>query len=128
MSRASVWIRNICNFCSFRYPRVPLLAVPLLLGSSPLSLSLLLSIPLLFTLSLSEARADENAIHADVFIISDEGLETIPSTHLEFLEGYNHTVSLQTLSVADWTKTLIADQSLVDGYWVRFRVENKIST
>ena len=128
MSRASVWIRNICNFCSFRYPRVPLLAVPLLLGSSPLSLSLSLSIPLLFTLSLSEARADENAIHADVFIISDEGLETIPSNHLEFLEGYNHTVSLQTLSVADWTKTLIADQSLVDGYWVRFRVENKIST
>ena len=130
MSRASVWIRNICNFCSFRYPRVPLLAVPLLLGASPVSLSLLLllSIPLLFTLSLSEARADENAIHADVFIISDEGLETIPSTHLEFLEGYNHTVSLQTLSVADWTKTLIADQSLVDGYWVRFRVENKIST
>ena len=61
-----------------------------------------------------------------VFQISAEGLTTIPPDFLEFLEGVDHTASFESLQNGDWGKVLINDQSLVDGYWVRFRVANTL--
>jgi|TARA_B100000085_G_scaffold79189_1_gene71278 class 3 adenylate cyclase len=63
-----------------------------------------------------------------VFQIPAEGLVTIAPEYLEFLEGVDHTASFDSLEQADWGKNLINDQSLVDGYWVRFRVANTLAS
>ena len=42
------------------------------------------------------------------------------------MEGVDHTASFESLQNGDWGKVLINDQSLVDGYWVRFRVANTL--
>ena len=63
-----------------------------------------------------------------VFQIPAEGLVTIPPEFLEFLEGVDHTASFDSLEQAVWGKSLINDQSLVDGYWVRFRVANTLAS
>ena len=63
-----------------------------------------------------------------VFQIPAEGLVTIAPEYLEFLEGVDHTASFDSLEQSDWGKNLINDQSLVDGYWVRFRVANMLAS
>ncbi|MEC7492634.1 MAG: hypothetical protein VYB01_07090, partial [Pseudomonadota bacterium] len=63
-----------------------------------------------------------------VFQIPAEGLVTIAPEYLEFLEGVDHTASFDSLEQSDWGKNLINDQSLVDGYWVRFRVANTLAS
>ena len=61
-----------------------------------------------------------------IFKVPVEGFVTISPEHLEFLEGVEHTASLDSLEQAVWGNRLINDQSLVDGYWVRFRVANTL--
>ena len=51
------------------------------------------------------------------FILSSESLERIPPKHLNFLEGFDHDVPLETLENAEWTETLISAQSMVEGYY-----------
>jgi class 3 adenylate cyclase len=63
-----------------------------------------------------------------VFQIPAEGIVTIAPEYLEFLEGVDHTASFDNLEQADWGRNLINDQSLVDGYWVRFRVANTLAS
>lgn len=63
-----------------------------------------------------------------IFQIPAEGLVTIPPEYLGFLEGVDHTASFDSLEQAAWGNSLINDQSLVDGYWVRFRVENTLAS
>ena len=65
---------------------------------------------------------------APVFILPQSGLATIAPEHLEFLEGYDHTLPIDKLRAAEWTPRLQADQSLVDGYWVRLRIHNSLQT
>lgn len=65
---------------------------------------------------------------APVFILPQSGLATIAPEHLEFLEGYDHTLPIDRLRAAEWTPRLQADQSLVDGYWVRLRIHNSLQT
>ncbi len=65
---------------------------------------------------------------APVFVLASDGLITIAPDYLEFLEGLDHTASPDRLAGAVWTKKLVKDQSLVDGYWVRFRVKNSLAT
>ena len=74
-------------------------------------------------------RADTNRTsETPVFQMPAEGLVTIPPEFLEFLEGADHTATLESLEHAVWQKTLINNQSLVDGYWVRFRVANPLAS
>ena len=76
---------------------------------------------------LSAASANDTD-KAPVFTLTETGLATIAPHHLEFLEGVDHTASFDQLRDADWSKRLKADQSLVDGYWVRLRIQNSLST
>ena len=71
------------------------------------------------------ALADEPQ-SAPVFELPQTGLSTIAPEHLEFLEGVDHTISVDRLLEAKWTSRLVNNQSLVDGYWVRFRVRNTL--
>ena len=88
----------------------------------------LIAIPLLLLFGqLSVALADGHD-RAPVFVLPETGLATIAPRHLEFLEGFDHTASLDQLRNADWSPRLQADQSLVDGYWVRLRVRNSLPT
>jgi len=70
----------------------------------------------------------ETATAQEPFILSSESLERIPIKHLNFLEGFDHDVPLETLENADWTETLMSAQSMVEGYWVRFAVRNNLAT
>ena len=70
----------------------------------------------------------KTATAQEPFIISSESLERIPIKHLNFLEGFDHDVPLETLENAEWTETLISAQSMVEGYWVRFAVRNNLAT
>ena len=62
------------------------------------------------------------------FIIISEALEIIPNKHLSFLEDFDETVSFDTLEDAEWSEKRFNAQSMVDGYWVRFKVKNNLST
>ena len=87
---------------------------------------------LLITGLPDSASADQpiigSGVDTPVFQIPAEGLVTIPPEFLEFLEGVDHTASFDSLEQAVWGKSLINDQSLVDGYWVRFRVANTLAS
>ena len=67
-------------------------------------------------------------VETPIFQIPAEGLITITPEYLEFLEGVDHTASFESLEQAVWGERLINDQSLVDGYWVRFRVANNLAS
>ena len=62
------------------------------------------------------------------YIITSESLEIIPNEHLRFLEGFDETVSFETLESAEWSDRRLDAQSMVDGYWVRFVVKNNLKT
>ena len=62
------------------------------------------------------------------FIISSESLETIPNNYLSFLEGFNESVSFETLERENWSEEILNAQSMVDGYWVRLTIINNLST
>ena len=70
----------------------------------------------------------ETTTAQEPFIISSESLEIIPPKHLNFLEGFDHDVPLETLENAEWTEKLMSVQSIVEGYWVRFVVQNNLTT
>ena len=62
------------------------------------------------------------------YVITSESLEIIPNKHLSFLEGFDETVSFETLESAEWSDRRLDAQSMVDGYWVRFVVKNNLKT
>ena len=62
------------------------------------------------------------------YVITSESLEIIPNKHLSFLEGFDETVSFETLENAEWSEKRLNVQSMVDGYWVRFAVKNNLQT
>ena len=62
------------------------------------------------------------------FTIGSKSLENIPYKHLEYLEGYDHNTTLKELKKGSWKKILKNYQSIVDGYWVRFKILNKFNT
>ena len=70
----------------------------------------------------------ETTTAQEPFIISSESLESIPVNHLNFLEGFDQDVPLETLENAEWTEKLMSAQSMVEGYWVRFAVRNNLAT
>ena len=61
-------------------------------------------------------------------IIKSDSLERIPSKYLNFLEGYDENTSIDVLENAIWTNKLKNAQSIIDGYWVKFVVYNKLKT
>ena len=62
------------------------------------------------------------------FVLETDLLETIPPENLTFLEGVDHDVSFEVLEKAEWENKLIQSQSLVDGYWVKFQIHNKLDS
>ena len=62
------------------------------------------------------------------FVLETDLLETIPPENLTFLEGVDHDVSFEVLEKAEWKNKLIQSQSLVDGYWVKFQIHNKLDS
>ena len=62
------------------------------------------------------------------YVLKTDLLETIPPENLTFLEGVDHEVQFELLEKADWKKKLIQDQSLVEGYWVKFIIHNKLGS
>lgn len=82
----------------------------------------------LFPLFASQASSSDGNFSAPVFVIPQGGPATISAAHLEFLEGADETASFEFLEKAEWAPKLVADQSLVEGYWVRLRVQNTLPT
>lgn len=70
----------------------------------------------------------KNIFALEPFLLETETLETIPPNNLQFLEGLDHDVPFDVLENAEWTKKLVYDQSMVDGYWVKFIVRNNINS
>ncbi len=62
------------------------------------------------------------------YVLKTDLLETIPPENLTFLEGVDHEVPFELLEKAVWKKKLIQDQSLVEGYWVKFIIHNKLGS
>ncbi len=92
-------------------------------NSKGLSLTLLFSVTVIF-----QAHSEQLGRQSPVFIIPEGGPATIPATHLEFLEGADETATFEFLKEAEWAPKLHADQSLVEGYWVRLRIQNTLPT
>ncbi len=81
-----------------------------------------------FLMFATQASASGGDFSAPVFIIPPGGPATVPTAHLEFLEGADETADFEFLEKAEWAPKLIADQSLVEGYWVRLRIKNTLPT
>ena len=54
--------------------------------------------------------------------------EYLAYKHLEFLEGFDESVSFSTLENQKWSKKIKNVQSMVDGYWLRFSTVNNLTT
>ncbi len=68
-------------------------------------------------------------IHAnDVFILNQESLHTIPSSYLQFLEGFDENTKIDELEKANWRPKIINAQSIYDGYWVKIVLQNNLVT
>ena len=85
-----------------------------------------LALALALALAPSHPALADEPQSAPVFELPQTGLSTIAPEHLEFLEGVDHTIPVDRLLEATWTSRLVNNQSLVDGYWVRFRVRNTL--
>ena len=81
---------------------------------------------LIFFQNLSLAKSNDQFLVP--FTIGFKSLENIPYKHFEYLEGYDHNVTLKELKEGSWKKKLKNYQSIVDGYWVRFKILNKFNT
>ena len=81
-----------------------------------------------FLLFANQASGSGGDFSAPVFVIPQGGPATVPAAHLEFLEGADETADFEFLEKAEWAPKLIADQSLVEGYWVRLRIKNTLPT
>ncbi len=82
----------------------------------------------LFSIFASKAISSDVDFLAPVFVIPQGGPATIPAGHLEFLEGVDESATFEFLEKSTWASQLAADQSLVNGYWVRLRVKNTLLT
>ena len=101
----------------------------LILGKLPLAIyciRILFFFLALFLLFANQASGSGGNFSAPVFVIPQGGPATIPAAHLEFLEGADETAGFEFLEKAEWAPKLVADQSLVEGYWVRLRVQNTL--
>lgn len=88
--------------------------------------SVILCLALALALAQPHSAIADEPQSAPVFELPQTGISTIPPEHLEFLEGVDHTIPIDRLLEATWTTRLVNNQSLVDGYWVRFRVRNTL--
>ena len=62
------------------------------------------------------------------FVLDTTLLETIPPNNLTFLEGFNYDIDFEVLENAEWTNKLENVQSIVNGYWVKFIVNNNLKS
>jgi len=89
------------------------------LKSTKFRIFIILNIALIFSIK----------IHAnDVFILNQESLHTIPSSYLQFLEGFDENTKIDELEKANWRPKIINAQSIYDGYWVKIVLQNNLVT
>jgi len=60
----------------------------------------------------------------NIYQLNDESFAKIPQSYFQYLEGYSHEIDSQILSKANWNNSLQSQQSIVDGYWVKYTVSN----
>ncbi len=82
----------------------------------------------LFILFIILLLISKTLLAEKVFILDKDGLSTIPSSNLEFLEGYNETIPLSELRNNLWTASIQDPQSFINGYWVRYRINNQLNS
>ena len=81
---------------------------------------------LFFFQKLSLAKSNDQILAP--FTIGSKSLENIPYKHFEYLEGYDHNTTFKELKKGSWKKNLKNYQSIVDGYWIRFKILNNFNT
>ena len=84
---------------------------------------LLFYILALMLFSIEFAKAEE------VFVLdSTSQLQIIDRKYVQFLEGYDEQASFELLQQSDWQTEMSSNQSLVEGYWVKFLVRNELDS
>ena len=63
-------------------------------------------------------------LSGNVYQLKDDSFAKIPQLYFQYLEGYSHDIDLQILSKANWKNNLQSQQSIVEGYWVKYVVSN----
>ena len=84
---------------------------------------LLFYILALMLFSIEFAKAEK------VFVLdSTSQLQIIDHKYVQFLEGYDEQASFEQLQQSDWQTEMSSNQSLVEGYWVKFLVRNELDS
>ena len=86
----------------------------------------ILSVKFIIIFCIFHLSCFSSVFSQDPFIVKSNTLKIIPTKHLTFLEGYDESVSYQKLENSKWTKRLMNPQSMVNGYWVRFEIQNDL--
>ena len=61
----------------------------------------------------------------DPFKLTTGDYQEITREHIEFLEGVSPDTPLEVLQSADWQDTLSSKQAYVEGFWMKFRLNNQ---
>ena len=61
---------------------------------------------------------------SNIYQLNDDSFNKIPQHYFQYLEGYSHDIDLQILSKANWNNNLRNQQSIVEGYWVKYIIIN----
>ena len=61
---------------------------------------------------------------SNIYQLNDYSFDKIPQHYFQYLEGYSHDIDLQILSKANWDNNLRNQQSIVEGYWVKYIIIN----
>ena len=59
------------------------------------------------------------------FTLTSGDYQEITREHIEFLEGVSPDTPLEVLQSADWQDTLSSKQANVEGFWMKFRLNNQ---
>ena len=93
-----------------------------LLHTSP---NRLLLIRTFFCLGLLFAVLTSVTFAKDPFTLTSGDYQEITREHMEFLEGVSPDTPLEVLQSADWQDTLPSKQAYVEGFWMKFRLNNQ---
>ena len=63
-------------------------------------------------------------LSGNIYQLKDDSFAKIPQHYFQYLEGYSHDIDLQVLSKANWKNNLQSQQSIVEGFWVKYVVSN----
>ena len=61
---------------------------------------------------------------SNIYQLNDDCFVKIPQHYFQYLEGYSHDIDSRILGKANWSNNLQSQQSIVEGYWVKYTVSN----